>query len=151
MTAETRPWWQLPETRHERDQRLDREARAELKEASKVKPKPKPARVERWNRERIIVAIKRWVELYGVPPRTRDWNPAPSILVRLSEAEAAQIKKRWEAGDWPRYTVVHYHFGGFTAAVRAAGFDPHDGLTPHQRARRAAKTATTLDNSRVGA
>ncbi len=78
------------------------------------------------SREEILVAIRRWDDLFGEPPCTADWNPS----IARWRAQEWRIE-RYAAGDpdtgarWPSLNAVKRRFGGsFDAAVREAGLEP---------------------------
>jgi hypothetical protein len=74
----------------------------------------------KWDRAKIVAAIRRWTRRYGEPPGANDWSTAmargrPEKLARLHEGDSVP-------------TVQHY-FGSWSAAIKAAG------LTPRPRSR----------------
>lgn len=69
----------------------------------------------KWTREEIVAAIRRWAELYGKPPSANDWNIASSW-------HKGERVVRWRSGDWPHVTTIQARFGGWNAAIGAAGF-----------------------------
>src|SRR4051794_7871994 len=78
-------------------------------------------RVRRWTRDTIIAKILEWEARYGEPPCSADWNPS---LARWRAQEWRA--ERYHDGDWPSTNAAKRPFGGsFSAAVRAAGFEPH--------------------------
>jgi hypothetical protein len=75
----------------------------------------------RWTRETVIEKILEWHALYGEPPTAADWNPS---LARW-RAQEWRIE-RYRAGEWPAVNAAKRPFeGSFSAAVRAAGLEPH--------------------------
>jgi hypothetical protein len=67
----------------------------------------------------VLVAIRRWNDLYGEPPTMADWDPY----------RARQLGQEWriarfDEGDWPSAKTVRNHFGRLSAAVAAAGLVP---------------------------
>jgi hypothetical protein len=79
------------------------------------------AQVKRWTRELIIAKIVEWNDRYGEPPCSADWNPS---LARWRAQEWRA--ERYREGVWPSTNAAKRPFGGsFTAAVRAAGLEPH--------------------------
>jgi hypothetical protein len=64
----------------------------------------------------IIAALRRWVELYGEPPRMIDWEPARAR--RLGQEWRAE---RFEEDRWPTVRMVRRVFPTFNAAIDAAG------------------------------
>lgn len=75
--------------------------------------------ITKWPRERIIAKIQEWAALYGSPPSTTDWYPG-----RCREFGDEERALRFEAGDWPWFTIVVSHFGTFNTAIKEAGFKP---------------------------
>lgn len=73
----------------------------------------------RWTQESIIAAFHNWVDLYGEVPGIVDWNPS---LCRNRGNPARQA--RYLNGVWPNSSTVVRHFGGWVAAVHAAGLEP---------------------------
>lgn len=61
---------------------------------------------DQWDRERILEAIRRFARRHGRPPSSEEW----------------QLKGPQRN---PTAAVVRRHFGSFTAALAAAGFEPH--------------------------
>jgi hypothetical protein len=59
----------------------------------------------RWSDAEIIASIRRWAALNGGPPTSREWAKA--------------------APGRPSSNTVAEHFGGWSAAIKAAGFKPH--------------------------
>lgn len=89
-----------------------------------------------WTRESIIAAIKRWVSLYGEPPRAADWNPSSAKW----SAQTWRIE-RYRAGDpetgkpWPSLNAAKAPFGGsLNEAIKAAGFSPARPGPPKRKA-----------------
>lgn len=70
-------------------------------------------------RQRILSAIRRWVEIYGDVPSATDWNPYAAA--RMGHVERARV---YEAGEWPSSATAVWHFGSWNAAITAAGFAP---------------------------
>ncbi len=79
-----------------------------------------------WTPEKIVRAIRRWVELYGEPPRAADWNPSSARWSRQTWRIARYRQGDPETGEsWPSLNTAKHPFGGsLNAAVRAAGFEP---------------------------
>jgi hypothetical protein len=84
---------------------------------------PAPAE-SRFTRDQIVIAIKRWHDQYGEPPKVFDWDP--SWARRRGEAWRAE---RFEAGDWPSVAIVRRQFGNMSKALFAAGVRPRRGPT----------------------
>jgi hypothetical protein len=59
---------------------------------------------QRWDRDRIVAAIRAFADEHGRPPTSKDWK-------RVGE-------------DHPEWGSVARHFGSFGAALSAAGFAP---------------------------
>ena len=79
---------------------------------------PAPAD-SRFTRDQIVIAIKRWHDQYGEPPKVFDWDP--SWARRRGEDWRAE---RFEAGDWPTVAIVRRQFGNMSKALFAAGVRP---------------------------
>jgi hypothetical protein len=72
---------------------------------------------KRWTPDLIVAAIDAWAERYGAPPAASDWNPA------MARAQGRPDRaERHAAGDWPYASTVIRYFGGWSAAIEAAGF-----------------------------
>jgi hypothetical protein len=87
-------------------------------------------------RDNIIEKIRRWVELYGSPPRAADWNPSSA---KWTASEEWRVE-RYRAGDpetgepWPSLNAAKKPFGGsLNEAIRAAGFEPNKPGPPNRR------------------
>lgn len=65
-----------------------------------------PCEREQWDREAILEAIRCFADCHGRPPSSQEW--------RLKGPERN-----------PTSSVVRRHFGSFTAALAAAGFERH--------------------------
>lgn len=63
-----------------------------------------------WSREEIAEAIRRWTDQEGRPPTKDQWRPT---------------NERWrtEFPAWPTATIVVWAFGGWNAALEAAGYE----------------------------
>lgn len=87
-----------------------------------------------WPRERIEEAIRDWAALFGEPPRSSEWTPAPA----RGGGHVGLAARRWrnEHPRWPSRGTVCHAFGTWNAALRAAGFRPHREV---QRARHRAQ------------
>jgi|GEM_PF-824212 len=81
-----------------------------------------------WSRERIVAKIQEWSRRYGAPPTSRDWLPA--MAAWQGSSEAAQIKARFEDGEWPSTNTVIFYFSRWNNAIAAAGFDPRPAHGP---------------------
>jgi len=73
-----------------------------------------------FTQEEIVGAIKRWVAEYDRVPSQMDWTPA--LARHYGKHDLAD---RWYAGDWPSARQATDAFGGWTAALAAAGFTPN--------------------------
>jgi hypothetical protein len=64
-----------------------------------------------WTREEIIAAFKEWHSEHGAPPLLEDWKPG------------ADRSRQWrrEYPRWPGVAQVQGAFGGWSAALEAAG------------------------------
>jgi hypothetical protein len=95
------------------------------------RPSGRPARTVRpvrarrtYTRGQLLAAIRRWVDRYGEPPASADWEP--SRARRIGHAWRAE---RFEAGRWPSMRMVRTEFGSLNAAIREAGFEPRPSPT----------------------
>jgi hypothetical protein len=81
----------------------------------------------RWTREDVIEALRAWQGRYGAPPTAADWNPADAMRgARRSTERAfawASRAARFSEGEWPWTGTVSKLFGGWNAALEAAGLD----------------------------
>jgi AcrR family transcriptional regulator len=68
----------------------------------------------RWTRERLLRAMREWVDRYGRLPSSYDWS---RTHVRRRGGEALC---RFEDGEWPPASVVSSVFGRWGAAREAA-------------------------------
>ena len=95
-------------------------------------------RARRWTRDTIIAKILEWDARYGEPPCSADWNPS------LARWRAQDWRaERYRDGIWPSTNAAKRPFGGsFSAAVRAAGLEPHRP-GPRRRAPGVARPAIT--------
>ncbi|HEX5591994.1 MAG TPA: hypothetical protein VFX35_01455 [Solirubrobacterales bacterium] len=75
-----------------------------------------------WSRARIIERIQAWAARYGSPPTAYDWGPDRAD--RAGSPAASLVRERYEAGDWPAFSVVTHYFSSWNEAIRSAGFDP---------------------------
>ena len=76
-----------------------------------------------WNAERIVAALQDWAALVGSPPRAYDWAPASAANRGLDSAHARLWAQQYPR--WPSATTVAAYFGGWSAALRAAGLHPN--------------------------
>lgn len=97
-----------------------------------------PKRVERrgntrgWTDEEMLDRVRLWAVIVGRPPTFADWHPsqldiqAKKLTTTLRKRLSAQeeIRRLFEAGDWPGATAVRRHFGSLNAALVIAGFEP---------------------------
>ena len=90
-------------------------------------PAEKVGRETYWTAERVVASIRRWVELYGEPPKSADWNPSSAKW-----SAATWRIDRYRAGDpetgesWPSLNAAKKPFGGRMGdAIKAAGFEPN--------------------------
>lgn len=73
-----------------------------------------------WDRDTIVAAIRKFHEKYGHSPSSVEWNPA---LARARNKH--DVAQRFiDDGCWPATSTVQYHFGSWSKAIAAAGFDP---------------------------
>lgn len=106
------------------------------------------AAVTYWTRDRIVEAIRWWVNEYGEPPAIPDWSPSRASalfdLARTRRAERLIAEKRV-----PWSTTVICHFGSWNAGIVAAGFEPRANVgTRENRARQRGARRTALNASR---
>lgn len=80
------------------------------------------AATSRFTRDEIVLAIRRWTDQYGEPPKVFDWDP--SWARRRGEEWRAD---RFEAGNWPSIAIVRRQFGNLSKALFAAGVRPRRG------------------------
>jgi hypothetical protein len=72
-----------------------------------------------------IEAMRDWHERYGEVPAARDWIiSAPSMRARVHPDRLAELDRRHEDRKWPAMSGAIACFGSWSAAVRAAGFEP---------------------------
>jgi DNA-binding CsgD family transcriptional regulator len=73
-----------------------------------------------WSRERVIMAVQAWADEHGgIPPTAADWNPNQAIKIGRPE----KAEKFYADGAWPHVHTVMDYFGGWNAAITAAGFE----------------------------
>jgi hypothetical protein len=78
-----------------------------------------------WDADRVIVAIQAWADEHGgVPPTAMAWNPS------MARAKGRRdLADKFEADQaWPLTSTVLRYCGSWNAAIRAAGFSPHQGI-----------------------
>lgn len=87
---------------------------------------PQAARQVRrtYTRAQLLEAIRHWVERYGEPPTSADWEP--SRARRIGQAWRAE---RFHAERWPSMRMVRTEFGCLNAAIAEAGFAPRPSPT----------------------
>jgi hypothetical protein len=66
--------------------------------------------------DEILMAMVEWRRRYGAPPTQTDWD-----VVRARQSGQLWRVVRYEAGDWPSFNTVRYHFGSMSRAAQAAG------------------------------
>jgi hypothetical protein len=69
--------------------------------------------------EQILDAVRAWVDRYGSPPTTKDWEPSRALA-----AGQRWRADRYRNGSWPSLGMVQRRFGTFNEAIRQAGFEP---------------------------
>jgi hypothetical protein len=80
-----------------------------------------------WTDEEIIERIQLYAELTGAPPTKLHLNPAK--LLKAANKAAAKRQEHldrlafYRSGDWPSEATMRDHFGTFSAALVAAGFE----------------------------
>lgn len=72
-----------------------------------------------WSKDKIITEIKEFADEFGRPPTAFEWNPSAARSSGWSKT--ADL---FENRTWPSSTVVQYHFGSWSKAILAAGFQP---------------------------
>jgi hypothetical protein len=77
-----------------------------------------------YSRAQLLDAIRRWVERYGEPPTSADWEPS-----RARRAGQTWRAERFETATWPTMRMLRTEFGSLNAAIRAAGFEPRTAPT----------------------
>ena len=65
-----------------------------------------------WTKDAIKTAIRQWVEIYGEPPTSKEWN--------------GSRRPNWV----PEVQTVRYYFGTWNGAIQAAGFAPRPRGAP---------------------
>lgn len=76
-----------------------------------------------WDAERVVEGIQEFARLYGRPPTARDWN----VAMARSEGRHDLVERFYADLCWPHTGTVLTYFSSWSAALRAAGFEP---LTP---------------------
>lgn len=77
----------------------------------------------KWTRDACIEAIRRFHAEYGRVPRVQDFS--------ISFRGVPGRRPPGSVGEWPQYLTLYTMFGGFPAAVRAAGLEPFDHSRDH--------------------
>jgi hypothetical protein len=95
--------------------------------------RPARYRVE-WTSGEILLAIRRWADLYGEPPTMADWDP-----YRARQNGQAWRIARYDAGEWPSVKTVRNHFGRLALAIASVG------LTPRRQGQRRPQAEPVLD------
>jgi hypothetical protein len=75
-----------------------------------------------WTRDRIVSAIRSWVDATGEVPASYEWHPGDP---RFPGAP-------FVVGEYPNAVTVHRTFGSWTAAVEAAGLEPRGRRDIHR-------------------
>jgi hypothetical protein len=88
--------------------------------AAGVPARPRePRSVRRWTRDVIVERLRAWAaEHAGEAPRSTDWHGSGH--------------PDWSPGNWPSASVVQTVFGGWEAALDAAGLTARSGREPAQ-------------------
>lgn len=76
-----------------------------------------------WTRGRLILAIRRWAELFGDPPSAIDWD-LNMARRKCGPDRLLEIENRHKVHDWPPRQTTIAHFGRWNLAIEAAGFVP---------------------------
>lgn len=76
---------------------------------------------KKWTEQAVLEAIQTWARLYGKPPTGTDFN----VAHKNHKGERAE---RWRSGDYPHLSTVMNLFGGWNAALQAAGFETQEPL-----------------------
>lgn len=105
-----------------------------------------------WTRDKIIEKIRRWVELYGEPPRAADWNPSSAKWAAQTWRIERYEKGDPETGDpWPSLNAAKKAFRdpetgkpSLNAAVKAAGYKPNRHGPPKR-----SEAGPTLDEGKI--
>lgn len=82
------------------------------------------ARTRAKTRQWLLDSIHDWVDRYGEPPCSLDWNMAYSRRRRNPDLLPA-LEIRHMDRKWPPVTSVVNHFGSWTNFVREAGYTPN--------------------------
>lgn len=69
-----------------------------------------------WTPETVVEAIRAFADRYGRQPADADWN------VGMGTPE--QRERYWRDACWPSPSTVRRECGSWSAALRAAGFEP---------------------------
>ena len=87
------------------------------------------ARGKRWPRDLVIQRIQEYDHRYGHPPSSVEWNVAMARKVGRQDV----IDRFYADGCWPHGSTLKRWFESWSAAIRAAGFEP---LRPGERRKR---------------
>lgn len=80
----------------------------------------------RWDKQRLIAALHDCCRINGRSPVVTDFNKAMARSRGLVEQAALAIER-----GWPNASVIDYHFGSWSNAMIAAGFErPKQGRRP---------------------
>jgi hypothetical protein len=90
-----------------------------------------------WTPERVLAAVQAWVDEFGQPPTSTEWEigkPAKYADAALAKARLWHEKAaRFESGTYPSNDTVKRYFGTFNGAIEAAGFESRPpGRTPRE-------------------
>jgi hypothetical protein len=72
----------------------------------------------RWTQERVLDAMRDWLERYGRLPSSYDWSRTHA------RRRGRRALERLNDGDWPSASVVGGIFGTWAAALTAAAEEP---------------------------
>jgi hypothetical protein len=93
-----------------------------------------------WTREAILCAIQEWSAEHDEPPAIADWN---AWQTRTWHDDKRAQRYQQEKNRWPSHMTVAHEFGTWSAAIKAAGFQPraNHGGAGNELRRRSAKVA----------
>lgn len=77
---------------------------------------------ETWSEQRILAALRAWIDEVGLPPRSYEWCPASARGAGLIGAQECKWER--EHPRWPGNTTVYRYFSSWPAALEAAGIKP---------------------------
>lgn len=76
----------------------------------------------------ILVSLHTWAEMFGTPPSATDWNPA---LARAHGCAWKADRHESTGRAWPSVWACQKHFGSWSKALEAAGFESRPPIGRH--------------------